>query len=165
MNKSLTKLFLFTSLLLVPALCSAGWSVVLQAQGQPVDGLYRSSISIGEAEKSSSLPAPPQAPFFSCSIAILSDDWESRLSESFKTMDEYDVKEWILTVNPCGNACGFGEASTVVRWNPEKLGDGIFEIREGYSGNGNIVVADMKKTSSFSITGKNESYYYTIIKR
>jgi hypothetical protein len=165
MKTLFVKCLLVSLVLLLPLICHAEWAVVLKAQGQPIDGLYRSSIRIGEASEAVLQPAPPQAPFFSCSIAVFSDDWQSRLSTSVKAMDDLNTKEWVLTVNPCGNACGYGEASTEIRWDPSQLGEGLFEIREGYQGDGPIVVADMRKTSQFSVTGSNESYYFTIIKR
>jgi len=158
-----TQLTIITCILLLPIICYAEWSTVLQAKGQRIDGLYRSSIRIGEASTSIYQPAPPQAPNFSCAIVIHSDDWQSRLSVSVK--GESDSKEWIFSVNPCGNACGIGEASTTVYWNPEQIGDSVFEIREGYDGTGPIVVADMKKSNQLTVTGANEPYYYTIIKQ
>ncbi|ETR68977.1 MAG: hypothetical protein OMM_09996 [Candidatus Magnetoglobus multicellularis str. Araruama] len=163
MKKQLTQLTILACILFIPIFCYAEWSAMISAQGQPIDGLYKSSIVIGEADVESSNPAPPQAPVFSCAIVILSDDWRSRISQSMKGPDE--IKEWVLEINPCGNACGFGEATTTVRWQPDQLGPGVFEIREGYDGTGPIVVTDMKSTDHFTLTGANEPYYYTIIKR
>jgi len=163
MKKQLTQLSIIMCILCIPIFCYAEWAAIISAQGQPIDGLYKSNIIIGGADVGSSNPAPPQAPVFSCAIVILSEDWHSRLSQSMKGAD--DIKEWVLEINPCGNACGFNEASTTVRWQPDQLGPGVFEIREGYDGTGQIVVADMKKSDNFTITGANEPFYYTIIKR
>ncbi|ETR68465.1 MAG: hypothetical protein OMM_10505 [Candidatus Magnetoglobus multicellularis str. Araruama] len=120
-------------------------------------------VIIGEADKADTKPAPPNAPEFSCKIAIPSTDWKSSNAVDIRE-DDGSLKTWILAINPFGNATQAAESTVQVLWNSKSLGDGNFELREGWKGNGPVLIPDMKSVSHFKVTGSaNADQYFTIV--
>ena len=163
-SKQFTTIFL-SAFFLMSSVVYADWSLTLHAKGQNKDGLHKASVTIGEGNQLVAEPAPPRAPVFSCAMEIISNDWESRFSKYVTdTMDVY-TNEWVVAINPSGNANQFEEATTQINWDASHLGEGIFEIRQGFNGDGDVIVDNMKTTDGFSVTGQNEDYFFTIIKK
>jgi hypothetical protein len=138
------------------------WSAQIQATGKQLGGQYKSQVSIGVANEASQMIAPPKVPEFSCFMTIKSDDWMTNLAKKIHQNDDND-NAWIIGINPKGNMGNDLTGSSTISWNPQQLGPGNFEIRKGYSESGELIVSDMKQTSSFDVFGENEELYFIII--
>ena len=142
----------------------ADWSTVISIKGVDSGGQTNGQVVIGEAETADIKPSPPDAPEFSCKIAIPSSDWKSSNTVDIKAIDTSD-QQWILAINPKGNAKNFSESTVLVSWDPLTLGSGQFELRKGWKADeGEVLISDMKKVSSFEISGENDiDQYFTIV--
>ena len=138
------------------------WSAQIHATGKQLGGQYKSQVKIGVANEASQVIAPPKVPEFSCYMTIKSDDWMSNLAKKIHQNDDND-HAWIIGINPKGNMGNDLTGLSTISWHPQQLGPGNFEIRKGYSESGELIVSDMKQTSSFDVFGENEALYFIII--
>jgi len=66
-------------------------------------------------------------------------------------------------VNPHGNMPPPSAASATISWNPRSFSaEGFYILREGYEGNGAVVVSDMRTTTEYKITGEDQFQYFTV---
>jgi hypothetical protein len=142
----------------------ADWQVDLIATGKQIKGQYKSTVSIGAAQEANKIPAPPTAPVYSCRMVINDTfDWSVSLDT-----DIHDISQpsqmWVISVNPHGNTGPPTDESVIISWDPDKLGSGNFEIREGWDGTGAVVV-NMKAQNSMTVTGGNEDLYFSIVQQ
>ena len=150
--------------LTMASLCHAEWQVTLNAIGKQTTGLYKSNITIGTAIQGSTVPAPPQAPAFSCHMVIKDPfDWSKNM-ETLILDQSQPNKIWVIAVNPHGNVGLPVDKTVTISWNSEDLGSGDFEIHQGWDGTG-AIVANMKQDQSFTVTGTNQDYYFAIIQK
>jgi len=141
----------------------ADWSTVISIKGPGIEGVTNGQVIIGEAEISDIKPSPPDAPVYSCKIAIPSSDWKSSNTVDIKESDDSN-KSWILAINPKGNSKDNAESTVQVSWDPSTLGDGNFELRKGWKVDGEVMISDLKKVSSFEVSGENDlDQYFTIV--
>lgn len=122
-------------------------------------GDYRTGIVIGEAEYGIQIPSPPKPP---CPLPYLSltPDWESNLSQELKATGA-DTYSWIFAVD----LAGFNELEQItLTWNPLDLDpNAVYQLMEGYNGNGKMVISDMHAYSSLTLTNNRTTSYYTIL--
>ena len=149
--------------ILLHGIALAEWQTSIKIAGKDTGGMTNGEVIIGEAVKADSKPAPPNAPEFSCKIAIPSTDWKSSNAVDIREEDG-SSKTWILAINPFGNATQADKSTVQVSWNTESLGDGNFELREGWKGDGPVLIPDMKAVSNFKVSGsENADQYFTIV--
>jgi len=145
---------------------AAAWQTSITATGQTVGSAVKvSTVIIGEAETAVTHPAPP-TPVEYTTYTYLTD-----LAKTPKYYDDIRLAGgttalvWVIAVDPHGNVGDEeAEATSTISWDKTTLGPGAYEIRSGASTTGAIVVADMKTTTSFNVTGlATPKKYYTII--
>jgi hypothetical protein len=157
-----TTFLVFIFLTSFTGLAFADWKLDLVATGKKIKGQYKSTVTIGAAQKSSHIPAPPTAPVYSCRMVIYdTSDWSATLNTDLHDIAQ-PTQMWVISVNPHGNTGPPADQSVTVSWNPDRLGPGNFEIREGWDGTGAVVV-NMKEKSSMTVTGGNEDIYFSIV--
>ncbi|MCP4124707.1 MAG: hypothetical protein GY751_23440, partial [Bacteroidetes bacterium] len=74
--------------------------------------------------------------------------------------DEYS---WTIAINPHGNIGSPDDTTAVLSWNPSEFNpEGCYRLIEGFEGTGPVVVADMRTTTEYTVTGGNTDKYFTI---
>ena len=140
----------------------AEWKALLNITGQNIGGQYKNNIIIGLDSEAQRIPAPPSSPDFTCNMNIKSSDWRSSYIKDIR-VEGYSEYKWVIAINPHGNLGPPIDATSTLTWNPEELGQGRFELRQGWDGTGDIIVSDMSTVSKIDITGKNADQYFTLI--
>ena len=135
---------MFLAIFVFGGTASAQWTAVIHAEGQQNEGQYKSNVIIGVEAEEKQIPAPPLAPNFSCNMNLFQVyDWSKKLAQDIRKDCSNGACSWILAINPHGNEGSFEDAVSKISWDPSQLGDGLFEIREGWDGSGEVVVQDI----------------------
>lgn len=136
------------------------WTASIQAQGEDVSGYVKQySVEIGVDAGAGNLPAPPPAPAYSVKMDLYDTGDFSILSKDVRAAGEAAYM-WILNIDPNGNALPpFQSRTSIIRWDPADLGSGDFKLCRGYDGNGPVAVADMKTTTSYQVTGTDDTQF------
>ena len=164
MKKTLLSILVVVCMIAFSGLAFADWNANINVQGQQMKGQFKSTVMIGVGDTEKQTPAPPKAPSYSTSLALLSlPAWTPYLVKDIRQsgMESY---MWVIAVNPHGNAPGIDDTSCTVSWEPSQLGDGSFKLVEGIDETGDVLVSDMKTISSFDVTGWDRDFYFTIVK-
>jgi len=142
----------------------AEWSVSLKITGQNMGGLFEEEIVVGESGDSKRVIAPPITPKYSASIRIIPENFPESLQTEIY---EYNtgMRQWLISVNPHGNLGSPAPRTAILSWNNISFGSGEYELRKGYDGTGEVVIADMKSESQLEITGGNRTFYFTLIQK
>jgi len=146
--------------LLLNQLCASEWQAEIHADKAD----NHPFVTIGVKQIAEKVSNAPESPTYKCFLYLYDAD---QPSEFFKT----DIRQsgviphhWILAINPHGNETGPGLESATISWDIDDLGPGNFSLLEGLDMNGNYIVPDMKKQSSFiSYAEKNKYLHYAII--
>ncbi len=150
-------------MLLLPAIAFANdWQVTIEAKGQQIDGMYKSSVVVGESSVAQSTPAAPEPPKFTCRM-LTKPDWDVDLSIDRRLFCPDQC--WIIALNPHGNVGNPDPRSVTLTWNPGNFGDGTYSLTEGYDCLGSSVISNMKNESQFIFHGTNKEYYFSIVKQ
>jgi hypothetical protein len=164
MKKTLSSILIVVCMITFSGLAFADWNANIHVKGQQIKGQFKSIVTIGVADAEKQTPAPPKAPSYSSSIALISlPAWTPYLVKDIRKagMESY---MWVIAVNPHGNAAGIDDTSCTVSWEPTQLGDGSFKLIEGIDETGEVLISDMKTISSFDVTGWDRDFYFTIVK-
>lgn len=137
------------------------WHLTIQAKAQQIDGLYKSTVIIGEAEQSNTTPAAPLPPKYSCEIHS-TPNWTSQLSENIHSFSDHQC--WVLSLNPHGNVGSPEPRPVTLTWNSDNLGHGEYTLVEGMNCLGNTVISNMHETTQFIFSGKNKEYFFSVAK-
>jgi hypothetical protein len=135
--------------------------VTLHAVGEKIEGASRADVVIGVDAQSQKLPEPPSMPQYSVAMSIYDNSSQERLYKDVRS-DNGDISRWTIAINPRGNVGNQVSGTAVLSWNPSELGDALYELHEGATADGRLLVADMRKESSVTVTGGNGEQYYTI---
>lgn len=151
-------------MLLAPSFLLAGtsggtWSADIQATGQDHKGVNSYGVTIGVAASPSAMPAPPAPPEYSVKMELVGNDFP--LATQFREAGQSSYS-WVIDVDPNGNIMPPAAGTATIRWVPEQLGPGDFELRDGYDTMGEILVYDMKASSSYTFSG-TAPHQFTII--
>lgn len=163
-NKFFTSILMIACMIVFSGLAYADWNTNIHVKGQQIKGQFKSTVMIGVADSEKQTPAPPKAPYYSSSLALISlPAWTPYLVKDIRQsgMESY---MWVIAVNPHGNMAGFEDTSCTVSWDPLQLGDGSFKLMEGIDETGEVLISDMKTTSSFEVNGWDRDFYFTIVK-
>ena len=158
-----TVLLIIAYLILFSGTALADWQTTFQVKGQEINGQFKSSVTIGMGKNETQTPAPPKAPLYSSSISIIPlPAWTPYLVKDIREQGT-ESNMWLLSINPHGNMPGFEDTNCTVSWDPSKLGDGKFKLVEGIDASGEILISDMKRISSFDVSGWDQQFYFTIV--
>jgi len=162
-NKSLFSIFIFVSIVAFSGLANADWNAQIQVEGQKIKGQYKSSVAIGVGQAEKQTPAPPNAPYYSSSISLISlPAWSPYLVKDIR-QNGMTNHMWVIAVNPHGNMAGFEDSTCTVSWDASQLGEGSFKLVSGTDESGEVLISDMKTTTSFDVSGWDRAFYFTII--
>jgi hypothetical protein len=120
-------------------------------------------VTIGIGDIESRLEAPPDPPEYYCLLSINRyqvQDWVSSLSKLIQEQGQQSYC-WGLSVNPHGNQGPPIPMTSLLTWEFSNI-PGSFQLREGYDCQGKIVVADMKTTKEYEVTGTSQIFNFTI---
>ena len=162
-NRLFALLFVVISIFAFTGMASADWTAKITAEGQKIQGQYKSYVTIGVASKEKQTAAPPKAPYFSCNLALIPmPGWTPYLTKDIRE-DGQESNTWVIAVNPHGNMGGFDDSTATISWDPSQLGDGSFKLVEGLDDSGEVLISDMKTVTSFDVSGWDREFYFTII--
>jgi hypothetical protein len=145
-------------------LSDTSWRANFYARGINLGGTYKSTVTVGVESTENVLPAPPIPPGFTCRMTLIPvPDWSTEHSSEIQAYGNNSYA-WVFAINPHGNSGSPEARSCTITWNPaEFTSSGYYKLREGYDGTGEIVIADLRKTTQLVVTGKNETKHYTLI--
>jgi len=136
----------------------------LQLEADNLGGAYKYNVKIGTSTFGIMTSAAPKPPFYSCfMVAKPVPDWQSSLAEYVYKCDN-NRKVWVLVIDPAGNTrAPNAMVTSILSWDLSGTGtSGKLQLVSGHEGEGEIVVEDMRQTSSCEITGTGEMYYRII---
>jgi len=137
------------------------WQTIIHAEGQDLGGVKEYNVTIGVAEVAETLAAPPAPPEFTVKMELRTPNWDA-LSKDLQQVGEENYS-WILAVNPHGSMGPPTDASATISWDPATFSSfNFYQLREGFDGTGAIVVADMRTTTQYTVTGVDTDQYFTI---
>jgi len=161
-NMKSKQIILFIIITFLPALLFAKeWQLTIQAKAKQIDGLYKSSVIIGEGENANTTPAAPLPPKYSCEIHS-TPNWDSRLSENIHSFSDHQC--WVISLNPHGNVGSPEPRPVTLTWNSEDFDDAQYMLVEGMNCLNNEVISNMKETTQFVFTGTNKEYFFSVAK-
>jgi hypothetical protein len=144
------------------------WRATLHAEGEKIEGQTECDVLIGVESKAVSIEAPPSPPpIYTVHMMLYQMDWNGPFFTDIRKEGE-NKYSWFISINPHGTASvegtdtGETTRSSVISWNPDDFGKGSFQLQEGYDLSGPIAVSDMKSITSYTITGKDEYYYFIL---
>lgn len=141
------------------------WESTLTLTGEDLGGEYLSSIQIGVGIKSEEHPALEAPLKYTSDITlwkIQEDVWEGPFSKQIATVCQEEYR-WTIAVDPHGNMMPPSSRTAVLSWEPSEFGQGKYQIRKGYDGQGEIVIEDMNTTTELTVSGSGEYLMYSII--
>lgn len=159
-NIILSSITLLMGLTLVHAASASSWSVNLQSQG--TENTFHVEIGIGETASKSRQPPDPPPPFDTMIRLLDINDLTTYYAKDVRISGKSRYR-WILAIDPNGSAGGIEPAASTLTWEPANLGDGEFELRQGYQETGPVLVADMKTTAEYQLPQGSGETYYSII--
>ncbi len=153
------------------------WQTVILAQGEDIGGagvsyddwillgdnslVNKSKVIIGVDNKAETTPAPPAPPEYTVKIDLYHADWKEAFFKDIRKAGE-DAYEWILAVNPHGNVMPPAPRTAIVSWDPDTLNpSGVFKLKDT---DGKVIIADMRETSEFEVTGGDQPQFFYIQK-
>ncbi len=135
--------------------------ITIHAQGVANDGSSEANIILGTDAQKRSMPQPPSMPQYSVGLSIYDQISQERLFQDVR--DNIAIaNHWTIAVNPKGNLGGTAQATATISWDAAQLGQGRYELREGDSPDGKLIIADMSRQTSLQVTGSNQEIYFTI---
>ena len=143
---------------------SPGWQFLLEGQNVGDEIMYQCDVFIGIEAQPYSANAPPLPPKYTCSMSIVPvPNWGKPLKEYYQK--EGNTKYvWVIKINPVGNTSAPDAVGTsVLSWDPSTFNDGYYQLRQGYDGEGTILIKDMKSVSSYTVTGSSGEQLFSIV--
>jgi hypothetical protein len=121
------------------------------------------TVQIGLGEQPELLDAPPDPPEYSVSVKLWDPDgWKGPFFRDIRSGDAV-ARKWVLGISPHGNIEPAEPETASLNWDPASFcSEGIYRIREGYDGSGDIVVPDMRTANLYEISGSDELQYFSI---
>jgi len=123
-------------------------------------------IFIGVSSRDINKAAPPVPPEYSVKVdlwdIISAEDWRGPYGKLIRKggADKY---QWVLGINPHGTLPPPVPRSSTITWNPEEFDPkGTYQLREGYDGNGEIVIENMRTATSLDVYGNDSTQFFTI---
>lgn len=156
----------FSTRAYTPPECSSHkdfWKSTIHAEGEDLGSLYQSDIIIGVCKGAYEIPPAPLPLKYSCYMVIRPIDFIGSYEEAIfiRGATEYT---WIIEINPHGNIPPLNaERTCTLTWEPSSLGKGVFKLKHGFDGQGEMAIPDMKQETQYSITSSsNEIQYFTL---
>jgi len=151
----------FLMIMTVSVTTAGAWQTTLFVCGENNGGVYQHEMTLGVADEAEVLPAPPVPPVYSVNASLFNADWEP-LWKDVRPNSKTSY-EWIIGVDPHGNTGSpASDGTCTLTWGTLQMGKGTYELRKGYDGKGEILIPDMKNVTSFKISGKAKTQYFTI---
>ena len=139
------------------------WQTTLYGVGKDLGATNEAKVTIGSAQSYSVYSNPPATPEYTFKMDLYSDLWKGPYS-SILYPESSDKLLWFLTVDAYGNYTALDNSRTaIISWQPEDLyakPGWVFRILDE---NRNVVVEDMKNTSSFQVTSEKFNKEKTFI--
>jgi hypothetical protein len=148
------------------------WEATIYAQGEVVGvDINKSDVTIGVEGTAERGPSPPPALDYTVNMDLMNRPNDGDPDDDYVDYDflKKDIRQavggaathiWILQIDPNGNAVpSFQARTSTISWDPAEFGSGDFEMREGFDGTGPVVVADMKTTTSYPVTGTADTQF------
>ena len=140
------------------------WQASLHGIGKDLGATNEAKVTIGSAQSYSVVSIPPDVPEFTLKMFLQSNSLKGPYS-SILYPESYEQFIWFLTVDAYGNYASTDSSRTaVISWQPDELyakPGWIFRILDE---NRNVIVDNMKNTSSFEVTSEkfNKEKMYII---
>jgi len=162
MNKQLSYLMTICLVLCSGGSAFAQWTATIHAEGQDLGGVKAYDVVIGVGESRETEDAPPAPPSYSVKMEIIALDWFVKYLREIRQVGDTEYL-WIISINPHGNIGPPADRSSTLSWDPSEFGPGTLELIADYpDALGDVVVEDMRTTTSHVVTGGDSDQYFTI---
>jgi len=139
------------------------WETKIIAEGINLGGVSYFEIVLGMGKNEEIDFSPPLPPLFSVKMNLRF----SGQNNTYKLIQKEgkSIYYWVIAINPHGNIMPPGVRESTIRWFPETFCPvefGNYRLIKGIGGNGEIMIEDMRNTSSLPVSGGNTTQYFTI---
>ncbi|MBC8204984.1 MAG: T9SS type A sorting domain-containing protein [FCB group bacterium] len=135
------------------------WDLDITVTGETGSAPNIFTVNIGADNACSYIPAPPPPPAYMVWAELYDEYWNGPYYTMYISGSE-DAFTWMLHIDPNGNVMPPVSRTAVVDWDAAQLPPtGNFAIEDM---SGNVIVADMRNTSSFETSGTTNQYFYII---
>ena len=142
-----------------------GWTLSINAEGvYDAYATYTADVTIGIAEEESLVDAPPAPIDYTVLMTLSRANGSGPYVEDIRTGDAQTYR-WILNINPHGTVPPPDARCATISWDPLELDAASYYrlIDMGLDGLGSdIVVTDMRTTTSYEVCGFDQTHYYAI---
>jgi hypothetical protein len=142
------------------------WQTEFIAQGRLVSGITNIySVIIGEANIADILPSAPATPQFTTLLYIKSTP--DNLYKDVR-ISGTSPQIWTFFIDPHGNV-GIPDSAfeSILTWDPSTFDtnlDVTYKLIAGENGTGNVLIEDMRSTTSFTFSGaENEGVFVSVV--
>ncbi len=138
------------------------WSATLQLQGEEVgSAMSLDEVVIGVSSESH-VPKPPVPPEYTVWLQLWERDWSGPWYQDVRG-DGDVVYFWVVDVNPHGNMPPPPDRCATLSWDPAEFATaGSYILRDGFSTDGPVLIADMRTTTSQVVCGSSSSQHFVI---
>ena len=135
------------------------WVLPMTVTGETGTAPNEFTVNIGGQLEEYLIPCPPPPPLYLTWTELYEPDWASgpyyQLAYQWPFTSNMN---WLITIDPNGNVMPPVSRTSNIVWDSGLLPpDGSFSIVEYYSGN--VMVANMRADSTFSVTGTEIQYF------
>ncbi len=103
-------------------------------------------------------------PRYSVKLELYREGWNGPYFEDIHTDTGID-NSWIIALNSRGNISIRGSGDIVLSWNPEQMGDGEYQLHEGFVASGAILLNDMHSIKEYHIKQSDTLQYFTVVRK
>ena len=143
---------------------SSPLAITLLCESEDFGGGYKYNSKIGIDRFSQTKPFPPASPVYSALMYLINDNKPLTVDIRKNDQNKY---EWLLMVQPVGNAQPLGAENTVnLSWDiSDQEYQGTFKLikQTRQFTDDKVVIEDMSVQSEYSITGDDTKQYFKIV--
>lgn len=139
-------------------------SLTIRARNSNSDAVSESDVIIGVGSHDEMYSAPPDAPQYSVKLELYREGWDGPYFEDIHADTGVD-NTWIIALNSRGNIFPRGDADIILSWNPEEMGDGLYQLHEGFVLGGAVLLDDMHSIKEYRVKQSDSIQFYTVIRK
>ena len=136
--------------------------LTIRAKSASSDAVSESDVIIGVGSHDEVYSAPPDAPWYSVKLELYREGWDGPYYEDIRTDTGID-NSWIIALNSRGNMSPRESADIVLSWNIEEMGNGLYQLHEGFAAGGVALINDMHSIKEYRIKQSDSLQYFTVI--
>ena len=145
---------------------AGAWKAMIFASGeQKDDAINECKLYFGVSSEEEKVELPPEPSEFTVKMELI-DQINEDLLRFFSVIKPNGKAryEWLLIINPHGNAPPIFSRTSTISWNPKEFGNGTYELfKKNDTENFELVISNMKEITQLDVEGMNEDFEFLIV--